>query len=703
MKRTSRTNCEPRAFAAIRHSRRSSYNPVASVESLEDRRLLSGAGAGLVLAPPAGRIQAAVGTDWVTIALIHSANASAVAPTLTSTIDWDDGTPVLEAHGGFSVDSAHPNTIVLNVGHFFPTARVYHISVTVSNAGQSVGTLHEAVRIGAISPNGRTIHATAGKDFLADLGRINARGIDSTGLQISWGDGSVSGPAPRSGVALVGGLSNPIFVSGAGNAFVSSSHTYSTAGSYRVVASEGGQTLIVDRVVVRATRTPLSRKTLQTVSLPVPSHASVLGGLTANTAELTGIPASIPSVTTVIDFGDGTPPQKHDNRVMVSGVTAADFHQYQKPGDYVITSKFLNTATGARLGHVVRDRIKVTPTSDGGEQLHAMTGTQFQGVVATLVMSPAPTQIGIEWGDGSHSHGTLRRIGTNRYQVIGSHVYRDSGTFTVNVIGANGYDPFPPSPPPLLQSQLFQPALPITSIPSSGPGVGFTATVLSTMTVTGPSVPLVGPNVVATPLPVPDVNAQDTFDVTLATLSGYPTDPATAAQVYGRIDWGEGVVEDFNPNVPVTVENGMYVIKGTHEYATWDAAPKTYTLTMSFLLNTDDGTTPVLGKTQTTITVLPVNTPGGVTLNLHPGQIFSGSVGTTPILGIGADILVPNSIDWGDGTPPSSDITVTQQNGDFHVTASHTYAQPGAYRIIVSDVNSLGTNQMIMSRAVVGA
>ncbi|MDB5329947.1 MAG: hypothetical protein JWP03_1098 [Phycisphaerales bacterium] len=530
-----------------------------------------------------------------------------------------------------------------------------------------------------ISPHKNTMQAKVAEEFLAKLGVIHARGIDVNGLQISWGDGNTSEP-------LLSG-SDPVVVEG--------EHTYLGAGSYKVVVSVGSETqktLFDDRVVVRGAHGPLSVKTLHAFHVPLPARVSVSEGLSGNIAALTGIPAGISNITTAINWGDGTPPQIAGNSVSLEGNRAYGRHIYQKPGDYLVTARFVNTANGAQLANVVKEHVHVVDTATvGGKQLQAVTGTQFQGVVGTLVMSPAPTDVGIEWGDGTHSHGTLQKIGKDQYQVTASHTYQDPGTYTVRVIGAAGYDPAPATPPTLNgQTIAIQ-------------DVGYTGHVVSTMTVSGPSVSPVGPDVRVSAQPVPDQNSMQQFDVTLGTLSD-PTDAHNGSLIYGMIDWGVGYIEDHNPYVPVELVNvnGQYEIKGSFEYDIWDAAPKTYTVAISFFRYTGSGVDVLLGTAQTTIKVLPVNTPGGVTLNLQSGVNFSGSVGAVTADEINGGVYPPNSIDWGDGTPPTSTITLTpQSDGTVLVTGSHTYAQAGSYRVVVARVDALGTSQFVMSRAVV--
>lgn len=623
-----------------------------------------------------------VGLTSPFIAFVHTAHPETDALPLTTVINWGDG-PV--NGGGFWVDPTRPQTLELPANHIYSKAGLYHIAVTVLNAGQAVGTMDELIHVAQTSPNGRTIRATAGVGFAAELGRISAKGVSSTGLQLIWGDGGFSADTPT--------------VSGADGTILSGNHTYQNPGSYHVVVSVAEPLmpmLIADRVVVHAARKLLLPSALHALRLPLPEQVVLPGALANNFASLRGIPASITSVTPVIDWGDGSPLQSFERDTTGHFVVAAVTHAFQESGNYVVTTTFTDTLTHVRLGRVVKEHVVVTHTSDGARQLQSVTGTQFEGIVGTVDMSPAPTEVGIEWGDGSHSHGTLQQIGKDRYQVSGSHTYRDPGSFEVTITAADGYDPFPPEGQP--------------HIYLSGGGrddLGYTATVVSTMTVTGLPIPPLGPGASITPLPVPDVTANQSFDATLATLSGFPTDPATAATVFVTIDWGVGPVFynivdpelSYDPPAasPVPVEGGKYVVRGSYDYQIWDPVPKTFTVTVTFSLDRDDGTYPVLGSVQTTITVLPANTPGGVTLNLTKGVIFSGSVGATQ-----NGIFVPNSIDWGDGSAPNNAITVTpQSDGTYLVTASHTYAQAGDYRIIVSQVDSQGTSQLIMSRAVV--
>jgi photosystem II stability/assembly factor-like uncharacterized protein len=82
------------------------------------------------------------------------------------------------------------------------------------------------------------------------------------------------------------------------------------------------------------------------------------------------------------------------------------------------------------------------------------------------------------------------------------------------------------------------------------------------------------------------------------------------------------------------------------------------------------------------VEVTPPSATEGSALVDAPIAIFSDAGGPYPL----SDYTI--TIDWGDGTPPSSGTVVPNPDGTYSVLGSHTYAEEGPYTISVTVANS---------------
>ncbi len=154
--------------------------------------------------------------------------------------------------------------------------------------------------------------------------------------------------------------------------------------------------------------------------------------------------------------------------------------------------------------------------------------------------------------------------------------------------------------------------------------------------------------------------------------------PGTAYTAF--IDWGDG--SSSTGQVAATT-GGMYVVTGTHLYS----------ISGSYAVNvvvTGDGTQ---GQGSQTATINPATT--GVTAPAQGITVAGYNLSTQGNLAVSgpvATVYAPASgsyaatIAWGDGTTSTGQL-VSQGNGTYAVTGSHTYSQPGGFlvNIFVSD------------------
>src|SRR5262249_48247673 len=127
-------------------------------------------------------------------------------------------------------------------------------------------------------------------------------------------------------------------------------------------------------------------------------------------------------------------------------------HPYAVPGAYA-ARVLIQDLTGYRSATAVTaiDVIPAQPpagtTTATGLRLQGSEGTPLGGVVATFTdLNPAPGgccldgninwgSADIDWGDGSHSPGSLVPVTGpgHTYQILGQHTYAEAGAFLVRV------------------------------------------------------------------------------------------------------------------------------------------------------------------------------------------------------------------------------------------------------------------------------
>src|SRR5262249_51521410 len=87
------------------------------------------------------------------------------------------------------------------------------------------------------------------------------------------------------------------------------------------------------------------------------------------------------------------------------------------------------------------DIVTVTdaPLTASGVTVQATEGTVFSGVVASFADADPNSTASqftaiISWGDGQTSAGTVTATGPGSFQVSGSNIYADEGSYAVSVI-----------------------------------------------------------------------------------------------------------------------------------------------------------------------------------------------------------------------------------------------------------------------------
>jgi hypothetical protein len=156
--------------------------------------------------------------------------------------------------------------------------------------------------------------------------------------------------------------------------------------------------------------------------------------------------AQLPSAT--ISWGDH---QTQTDHIAVFAMNATTLgvgsylaHFYTKPGTYRITTVLRKGTTIIGLS---TNAVRVSRTTPGGKVLTASAKVPFSGSLGiftstgplfTNSSSVAEVSTWIDWGDNTSANvdppaTNISRLGTNRYEVHGNHVYKKPGTYVIQV------------------------------------------------------------------------------------------------------------------------------------------------------------------------------------------------------------------------------------------------------------------------------
>jgi hypothetical protein len=162
------------------------------------------------------------------------------------------------------------------------------------------------------------------------------------------------------------------------------------------------------------------------------------------------------------------------------------------------------------------------------------------------------------------------------------------------------------------------------------------------------------------------------------------TDPT---QYAASIDWGDGTTSSG----VVTYDSATtsFVVSGDHTYSEEGA----YTVAVD-ISDTDSS----LGSASSTATVADAPLTGTpVTASSTEGAAFSGTVATfTDANPASTPTDFTATVTWGDGSPATTG-TVTLVSGTYVVSASHTYAEEGAYSVSVAVLDVGGSTATVSS------
>ena len=591
------------------------------------------------------------------------ANPAATSANFSATIVWGNGNT---STGQVVADAQGNGVFDVDGSNFYGEFGQYPMTVTITDSSGTTITANGTANISdaALSSAPVTFSGLAGTQFSGEVASFtdsNKVGVLSDySATINWGDGSATstGTITSVGPSLI----------------VSGSHLYTAAGTYTVTVTiddAGGATTtatstakINDAALVA---TPASLTASKGVAL---AATTVIATFTDGNAFA---PMSNFSATSVT-WGDGTATTTSGITIVALGsgkFNVEGSHTYVNPGTYSITVKIVSiggskvtTTSTAQVGDIPVVASGLTIAPPGAETIvaGASLGTSLTPALVATFTDPFNGQLSyysatIDWGDQTGTtSGTIAAdpVIQGQYDVYGTHTYSQAGNFTITVD--------------------------ITD------GGGATASVTSPV------------QVVAAPLSIQPVSINpvvvgNTFTTVVASFTD-PNTYDTASEFTSTIDWGNGTV---NAGKIVAVAGG-YDVRGTNIYSQLNGPAQVFPITITIV--DENAANPFVVDNTVQVQDATI-TPSGQTINAVEGTPFSGMVASF----VDGNPLAPlasfsASISWGDGNTSAGTIQ-SQGPGNFTVSGTNTYANPGNYPISVAISDVGGASAIAISKAVV--
>ena len=430
---------------------------------------------------------------------------------------------------------------------------------------------------------------------------------------VAWGDGQVS----------VGAIS-----AGA----VSGTHAYSEEGSYTVTVT------ITDSTGATATGSTSVSVADAVLTLSRASVSSVEG------ATFSGVVASFTDAdpngvatdyTATITWGDQTTSAGAISANGSGGFAVSASHAYAEEGTYNVTVTVSDAVASANTtGSAAAADAAL---SAFGAPVGATEGATFSGAVASFTDADPNGAVSdysatINWGDLTSSVGTVSANGRGGFNVSGSHVYAEEGTYTVTV-----------------------------AIRDAG---GATASATSSANVADAALSATGS----------PVSATEGASLTGQVASFMDGDPGGAVSDYSAtITWGD---QTTSAGTIAANGSGGFAVSGSHVYAEEGA----YTVTVTIR---DAGGATASATSSASVADAALTATGSPSFREHHRTNFTAVVATLSDAdpgGVATDFTA--QISWGDGTTTGGMI-VARTGGGFAVSASHNYSRNGTYTVTI--------------------
>jgi hypothetical protein len=527
------------------------------------------------------------------------------------------------------------------------------LAVTTTQGLPVVGV--EGAEFGA--PTGGVVAKFTSDDVPEPLSNFSA--------SIVWGDGHTT--------AIADIVNDPVLP---GVFDVLGTNTYAEEGTYPVTVSiHDAPPLGVASDAVAASVATIADAPITATGIPTPPVLPA-GQIVAGVPTFSGTVATfkdanpagaLADFTATINWGDGV-----TNNGVISGPVAGVFsvtgaHTFA-PGSYPV-SVFIQDVGGASATAVTT--FTITGTTPVVAPISPATLTEIEGKPFTapigaftdpnLIATTSEYSATINWGDATTSSGTVSQLATGTFIVTGSHAYAEDTTgappqavtFTVKeagggtLTGAAGVSITVADAPLSSQGASIQPV----------EGVPFVGTLVATVTDSNPA----------------------------ATIADFTTGTGSVT-----INWGDGTSSTLTSVPPAVITASgspagvVFSITGSHTYAEEGSFQVTVTAD-------DKGGSTTIASGQATVADAPLSSTGLVQPVIITEEatvfpipqfgtpVFTGPVAVFSDLNTGATIAdYTATIDWGDGTPPSTGtIVALAPAGTFEVSGSHTYATSG--------------------------
>jgi PKD repeat protein len=522
-------------------------------------------------------------------------------------------------------------------------------------------------------------------------------GTPSTTYELNYGDGS----------ALT-----PIAAGANGNATYAFSHTYASAGEYTASIQSQAAGAAAATVIVS-----------QEIDVSAVSGSFNAPGAAPNTPATITFNGTVPSTNTppaptiTIAFGDGA------TTTATYGASVALTHTYAVAGTYNLTA---TTAAGTSVATgtitvtagAVATRMAAANGSISANPMAVYAGTPvtFTGTTATGTTNQGE----LAFGDGSDS-APLAAAST--YSV--THTYTATGAFTASIdqINPNTGALTQGATTAVMVSPLGGTIGAATVMPGATSQIMFAGTVPATNAPAPPTVTIAfgdgatttvayGTATVAHAYAAPGTYALTATVGTTTVATGTAQVVAQSATVTANptaIYSGSSTTIAFSlgnnaPSAPFTSRRAAAVPQcvvafGDGTTQTFACASTTFTHTYAVTANATEtiAVTPQNDATSPITTTLSVVVPAATLALAAPTIAAGASEGVTiaPTDAIAGQTGPPLTIDYGDGSPPTTGLAFQNQ------TVAHAYATAGNYTITLSDAAGTLATQAVSVTAFV--
>ena len=579
----------------------------------------------------------------------------------SATIEWGDGS----SSAGTILPSNVNGTFTVQGSHSYNSAGNDAIAVTIQHDTAPNVTVTSTANVAAVVQPSLTVAAqsVSGSEG-ASLANSNVATFTLAGASatasnfsaaVNWGDGS-STPATVAARA-------------SGGFDVNGSHTYAEEGSYTftvlvqygtVVGSATGTANVADQAVAAqggftltaAAGTSSTSQTAATFKDP--------GGL-----------EPLADYSATIDWGDGTSSAGTILPADANGTfTVQGSHSYNSAGNDAIavaiqhdTAPNVTVTSTANVAAVVHPSLTVAAQSVSGSEGASLANSN----VATFTLAGASATASdfsatVNWGDGSSAPATVAAGASGGFDVNGSHIYAEEGSYTFTVMVQDGS---------VVGSATGTANVADQAVAAQG---GFTLTAAAGTSSTSQTV------------------------ATFKDRGG--VEPM--ADYSATIDWGDGA-SSAGTIMPADA-NGTFTVQGSHSYAAagtdaiiitihHDTAPDataTSTATVSAATSTGQP-----GIAATSIAVTAYELTGLTGANVATFSDADGSLSA-------ADFSA--TIDWGDGTTSPGSVTVADAGNTgaphYTVSGSHEYVDEGHFTVKIQIAQTAGAAALTTSATV---